>query len=66
MWRKSGNSSTKSDKVIEFRCYSATIKWTFITHISERPCSLMDKAFDFGSRDCRFESCQGLTIFYVI
>ena len=24
-----------------------------------RPCGLMDKASDFGSEDCRFESCQG-------
>ena len=23
------------------------------------PCGLMDKAPDFGSGDCRFESCQG-------
>ena len=24
-----------------------------------RPCGLMDKAPDFGSGDCRFESCHG-------
>ena len=24
-----------------------------------RPCGLMDKASDFGSEDCRFESCHG-------
>ena len=24
-----------------------------------RPCGLMDKASDFGSGDCRFESCHG-------
>ena len=24
-----------------------------------RPCGPMDKASDFGSEDCRFESCQG-------
>ena len=23
------------------------------------PCGLMDKAFVFGTKDCRFESCQG-------
>ncbi|KAJ0182133.1 hypothetical protein K1T71_002855 [Dendrolimus kikuchii] len=23
------------------------------------PCGLMDKASDFGSEDCRFESCHG-------
>ena len=26
---------------------------------SMRPCGLMDKAPDFGSGDCRFESCHG-------
>ena len=26
-----------------------------------RPCGLMDKASDFGSEDCRFESCHGRT-----
>ena len=26
---------------------------------SVRPCGLMDKAPDFGSGDCRFESCHG-------
>ena len=27
-----------------------------------RPCGLMDKAPDFGSGDCRFESCHGRII----
>jgi hypothetical protein len=27
--------------------------------IIKRPCGLMDKAPDFESGDCRFESCQG-------
>ena len=27
-----------------------------------RPRGLMDKASDFGSEDCRFESCRGRTI----
>ena len=26
------------------------------------PCGLMDKALVFGTKDCRFESCQGHTI----
>jgi hypothetical protein len=26
---------------------------------SQRPCGLMDKALVFGTKDCRFESCQG-------
>ena len=29
-----------------------------------RPCGLMDKASDFGSEDCRFESCHGRIILY--
>ena len=28
-----------------------------------RPCGLTDKASDFGSEDCRFESCHGRTVF---
>ena len=28
-----------------------------------RPCGLMDKAPDFGSGDCRFESCHGRFFF---
>ena len=28
-----------------------------------RPCGLMDKAPDFGSGDCRFESCHGRSLF---
>ena len=30
-----------------------------ITQLKLWPCGLMDKASDFGSEDCRFESCQG-------
>ena len=26
---------------------------------TSRPCGLMDKALVFGTKDCRFESCQG-------
>ena len=26
---------------------------------STGPCGLMDKALVFGTKDCRFESCQG-------
>ena len=27
--------------------------------IKQRPCGLMDKSLVFGTKDCRFESCQG-------
>ena len=30
--------------------------------LHSRSCGLMDKASDFGSEDCRFESCHGLLI----
>ena len=29
------------------------------SHNFRRPCGLMDKALVFGTKDCRFESCQG-------
>ena len=28
-------------------------------YCNQGPCGLMDKASDFGSEDCRFESCHG-------
>ena len=28
-------------------------------YINRWPCGLMDKALVFGTKDCRFESCQG-------
>ena len=31
--------------------------------LSDWPCGLMDKALVFGTKDCRFESCQGHTFF---
>ena len=30
-----------------------------------RPCGLMDKAPDFGSGDCRFETCHGRFVCFV-
>ena len=34
-----------------------------VIHPMQRPCGLMDKAPDFGSGDCRFESCHGRFLF---
>ena len=34
------------------------------THTQLGPCGLMDKAPDFGSGDCRFESCHGRTFYH--
>jgi hypothetical protein len=33
--------------------------------ICGRPCGLMDKALVFGTKDCRFESCQGHALYIV-
>ena len=30
-----------------------------VARITNWPCGLMDKALVFGTKDCRFESCQG-------
>ena len=35
----------------------------FVQHTHARACGLMDKAPDFGSGDCRFESCHARYIF---
>ena len=35
------------------------IFWSMLCINSIWPCGLMDKASDFGSEDCRFESCHG-------
>ena len=32
---------------------------TCVDKLRHWPCGLMDKALLFGSKDCRFESCQG-------
>ena len=38
--------------------------YVLITSLNiQRPCGLMDKAPDFGSGDCRFESCHGRYLF---
>ena len=33
-----------------------------IVMYARRPCGLMDKALVFGTKDCRFESCQGHSV----
>ena len=38
------------------RQYSKVLYWDLFIHL--RLCGLMDKAPDFGSGDCRFESCH--------
>ena len=44
------------------RCLSparAGLKMMRVVAQHQRPCGLMDKALVFGTKDCRFESCQG-------
>ena len=49
----------------EFSLYCNPIWLIYFLCVSEeqstgmRPCGLMDKAPDFGTGDCRFESCRG-------
>ena len=40
------------------RCAMPAIKLGY-TRAYMGPCGLMDKALVFGTKDCRFESCQG-------
>ena len=40
-------------------CNSVYTLCSYTSHFYSRPCGLMDKAPDFGSGDCRFESCHG-------
>ena len=48
--------------------YNNVLSRTFSTNLrsrgkEERPSGLMDKALDFESKDCRFESCLGRILF---
>ena len=44
------------------------LSYEVLTPLQVSSCGLMDKAPDFGSGDCRFESCQdrndGLSFYY--
>ena len=37
-----------------------------MTERTAGPCGLMDKASDFGSEDCRFESCHGREVWFLL
>ena len=50
----SGQGKVVCQYTIKDRCGS-TVCMAFY----RRPCGLMDKALVFGTKDCRFESCQG-------
>ena len=40
------------------KVYEVSVSGSLVRKI-ERPCGLMDTALVFGTKDCRFESCQG-------
>jgi hypothetical protein len=43
-----------------FRCWRGDVPLSSaLVIMPNRPCGLMDKALVFGTKDCRFESCQG-------
>ena len=46
-----------------FSCYCINLRTSGVRYIGltpiSWPCGLMDKALVFGTKDCRFESCQG-------
>ena len=42
---------------------SPSVSLSLSLPVSQRPCGLMDKAPDFGSGDCRFESCHGHNLY---
>ena len=61
--------SRNSEQVYDFACHfidvvsdystkAKTLSFIQFTRLTSRECGLMDKAPDFGSGDCRFESCH--------
>ena len=46
------------DVVSDYSTKAKTLSFIQFTRLIYRECGLMDKAPDFGSGDCRFESCH--------
>ena len=46
------------DVVSDYSIKAKTLTFIQFTRLNCRECGLMDKAPDFGSGDCRFESCH--------
>ena len=46
------------DVVSDYSIKAKTLTFIQFTRLTCRECGLMDKAPDFGSGDCRFESCH--------
>ena len=46
------------DVVSDYSTKAKTLTFIQFTRLICRECGLMDKAPDFGSGDCRFESCH--------
>jgi hypothetical protein len=61
VWELKKCTSRRTQLRIEFVVWVWSAKWasnrTWPRH--RGPCGLMDKALVFGTKDCRFESCQG-------
>ena len=45
--------------MISYHCIFTNILWFDNLFARNWPCGLVDKALVLGTKDCRFESCQG-------
>jgi hypothetical protein len=65
--KKSNSSMKKSNISVKKRGFftlasmkKSRFKYcSVVSCLRKRPCDLMEKASDFGSKDCRFEYCHG-------
>ena len=64
-----GSFSKRSSLLLGTHCntcwYGTNLDWMEDQQKPIRPCGLMDKAPDFGSGDCRFESCHGRSFLFL-
>ena len=54
------------DVVSDYSIKAKTLTFIQFTRLNCRECGLMDKAPDFGSGDCRFESCHSRNLFLIL
>ena len=47
------------EMIVKKQKFRSKIMFQICRNEKHRPCGLMDKALVFGTKDCRFESCQG-------
>ena len=55
---RSSHAAAASRAAASTQCGEGSSKIFLIDMITMRSCGLMDKALVFGTKDCRFESCQ--------